>query len=51
MDIETWSWRNGYIIGALAIFLYLFTVCSSCKRKFSCPFVDKKKEVIRLETD
>jgi hypothetical protein len=36
-----------------AIFLNLFTVCSSCKRKFVVPHLLMKKqtEVIRLQTD
>ncbi len=59
MDMETWILRHGDIkwkekkIEAQAIFLNLFTVCSSCKRKFVvCLFVMKKHtEVICLQID
>ncbi len=59
MDKETWTRRLGHgdktkrKTKDQAIFLYPFTVCSSCKRKFVvCSFVDEKQtEVIRLQTD
>jgi hypothetical protein len=57
-DMVTWRWKHGEPKGkqkteAHVIFSNLFTVCSSCKRKFVvCNIVEKeKKEFIRLQTD
>jgi hypothetical protein len=65
-DMETWkhggmeTWRHGDMdmetsngkTEAQAIFLNLFTICSSYKRKFVvCLLTKKQTEVIRVQTD
>jgi hypothetical protein len=62
--METWTWSHENVdkwthghgdikqkTEAQAIFLYPFTVCSLCKRKFVRLLTKKQTEVIHLQMD